>query len=89
MRIRGIQARVVMTFGQNLQRLRNKARLSQAGLAKRSGISVNSIQNWEIDRNQPRIEALPKLARALGVGLESLIGAIGGGRVKKGEGRSG
>jgi transcriptional regulator with XRE-family HTH domain len=62
-----------MTFGQNLQRLRNKARLSQAGLAERSGISVNTIQNWEIDRHQPRIDALPMLAQALGVGLESLI----------------
>ena len=62
-----------MTFGQNLQRLRNKAKLSQAGLAERSGISVNTIQNWEIDRHQPRIDALPKLAKALGVELETLI----------------
>ena len=62
-----------MTFGENLQRLRNKAKLSQAGLAERSGISVNTIQNWEIDRHQPRIDALPKLAEALGVRLENLI----------------
>ncbi len=66
-----------MTFGENLQRLRNKAKLSQAGLAKRSGISVNTIQNWEIDRHQPRIEALPRLADALGVRLESLILPMG------------
>ena len=65
-----------MTFGQNLQRLRNKAGLSQAGLAERSGISVNTIQNWEIDRHQPRIEALPKLAEALGVALDALIPII-------------
>jgi transcriptional regulator with XRE-family HTH domain len=62
-----------MTFGENLQRLRNKAGLSQAGLADRSGISVNTIQNWEIGRHQPRLEALPKLAAALGVGVEALL----------------
>jgi transcriptional regulator with XRE-family HTH domain len=62
-----------MTFGQNLQRLRIKAKLSQAGLAQRSGISVNTIQNWEIDRHQPRIEVLPELAKALGVELHSLF----------------
>jgi transcriptional regulator with XRE-family HTH domain len=62
-----------MTFGQNLQQLRNKARLSQAGLAERSGISVNTIQNWEIDRSRPRIDALPRLAKALGVELVCLI----------------
>jgi transcriptional regulator with XRE-family HTH domain len=62
-----------MTFGENLQRLRNSAGLSQAGLADRSGISVNTIQNWEIGRHQPRLDALPKLAAALGVGVEALL----------------
>ena len=72
-----------MTFGENLQRLRTKAKLSQAGLAERSGISVNTIQNWEIDRHLPRIEVLPRLARALGVGLEALVGASANGAGKR------
>lgn len=36
------------------------------------GISLRSLQNWEIDRNLPRIDHAAKLARALGVSLDEL-----------------
>jgi transcriptional regulator with XRE-family HTH domain len=61
-----------MSFGRNLQALREQAGLSQSQLANGAGISVKTLQNWEIDRNQPRLDALVKLARALSVSLEKL-----------------
>ena len=38
-----------MTFGQNLQKLRERAGLSQSDLARRAGLSLRSLQNWEIE----------------------------------------
>jgi transcriptional regulator with XRE-family HTH domain len=61
-----------MTFGQNLQKLRERAGLSQSDLARRAGLSLRSLQNWEIDRYLPRIDAAAQLARALGVSLDQL-----------------
>ncbi len=68
-----------MTFGKNLQALRKKAGLSQSGLAQAAGLPVGSIQNWELDRYLPRIDAAAKLARALGVSLDELA-EFGGGK---------
>jgi transcriptional regulator with XRE-family HTH domain len=62
-----------MAFGQNLQRLRLAAGLSQAGLADKTGIPVKTIQSWEISRRTPRwIALLYKLARGLDVPMETL-----------------
>jgi transcriptional regulator with XRE-family HTH domain len=62
-----------MSFGQNLQTLRIKAGLSQAGLVEKTGIPVRTIQNWEIGRRTPGwIEMLAKLARGLNVPMEAL-----------------
>ena len=62
-----------MSFGKNLQALREAAGLSQSELAEKSGISVKTIQNWEIDRNSPRMDALVRLAQALGTTLDMLV----------------
>lgn len=62
-----------MSFGIRLQTLREQAGLSQTALAERAGMSVDSIQNWEQGRTQPRLDALPRLARALGVSIDSLV----------------
>src|SRR5438876_190502 len=62
-----------MTFGSNLQALRKKVSLSQSQLAAKAGVSVKSLQNWEIDRSRPRMDALVQLAQALGVALEVLM----------------
>src|SRR5262245_55236723 len=62
-----------MGFAAQLRRLREAAGLSQAGLAERAGTSIDSIQNWEQGRTRPRIEALGKLARALGATVDALL----------------
>ena len=61
-----------MNLGQNLQAIREKAGLSQSQLATKAGVSIKTLQNWEIGRNQPRLEALVKLAQALEVPLERI-----------------
>jgi transcriptional regulator with XRE-family HTH domain len=66
-----------MSFGRNLQRLREQAGLSQSELAKKANVSVKTLQNWEIDRNQPRFDAIVKLAQVLGVSIESFVAGMG------------
>jgi transcriptional regulator with XRE-family HTH domain len=61
------------TMGQRLQRLRQAARLTQAELARRAGVPLRSLLNWEQDRRQPRLDAVVDLARLLGVPLEELL----------------
>lgn len=59
-----------------LQNLRKSAGLSQGGLAKASGISVRTIQDYEqgkLDVNGIGIKRARDLARALGVAIEELI----------------
>lgn len=62
-----------MGFAENLQRLRESAGLSQSGLATKSGIPLRSIQNWEQGHRTPRADVLLSLAKALGVGVDSLL----------------
>jgi transcriptional regulator with XRE-family HTH domain len=76
-----------MTFGQNLQKLRKEADLSQSQLAGLTGIPVKTIQSWEISRRTPRwIDMLARLAKGLKVPIESLVpeeeGEGDGGRSK-------
>ena len=70
-----------MGFGQNLQKLRLEAGLSQSGLATKAGIPVKTIQNWEISRRTPRwIVLLVKLAQGLNVPMENLVADVIDGR---------
>jgi transcriptional regulator with XRE-family HTH domain len=59
--------------GKHLQELRTKAGLSQSQLAEKAGVKVASLRGWEIDRRQPKTEALLALAQALGVELAELV----------------
>ena len=81
-------------FGKMLKTLREEAKLSQAALAERSGLSVRSIQNWE-QGHRPVPPWCWRSARAIGVPAEKLLEGIAGdeppappkprGRKKKGE----
>jgi transcriptional regulator with XRE-family HTH domain len=62
-----------MTFGARLKQARERAGLSQAELARRSGLSVRNVQNWEQGHREPLAGRLLALARALGVPVESLL----------------
>jgi transcriptional regulator with XRE-family HTH domain len=62
-----------MSFGKRLQELRRVAGLSQTDLAKQSGISIDSLRNWEQDRALPKIDAAARLARHLKVLVDELV----------------
>ena len=62
------------TFGQRLKRLREAKGLSQAKLAVAAGVSAGSLRNAEYDRREPLIGLAAKIAAALGVTLDELVG---------------
>jgi 8-oxo-dGTP diphosphatase len=45
---------------------------TQAALARRLGVSANTVRSWELDRAQPRKAAAKRLAKVLGVKVEDL-----------------
>jgi transcriptional regulator with XRE-family HTH domain len=62
-----------MLFAELIQKLREQAGLSQSELARKAGVPVRSIQNWEQGHRLPRPQALLPLAGALGVAIDKLI----------------
>ncbi len=60
-------------FGARIQRLRTKAGLNQAQVAKRMGVSAPSISNWEKGRARPKRGRMVKLAAILGVSISDLM----------------
>lgn len=60
----------------NLKKLRNKKRWSQERLAREAGISYHTLIKIEQDRiKNPKLETLIKLAKALGVSIDRLVGS--------------
>lgn len=62
-----------MTVGTRLRDLRQNARLSQAELAKRAGVTTNTIGRIERDETPPRWSTMGKVAQALGVTIHDLL----------------
>lgn len=63
-----------MSIAQNLKLARKTARLSQAELAEKSGVSLGAVQYAENPVHEPSVGTLRKLAKALDTPLLSLIG---------------
>jgi transcriptional regulator with XRE-family HTH domain len=59
--------------GQNVQRLRIKAGLSQAALAERMGVDRAYLSGLELGQRNPTVVTLWHIAEALGVKLHSLV----------------
>ena len=57
----------------NLLRLRKEQNISQAKLAKLSGVSLGFIKGLEAKRHNPSIETLEKIAKALRVDVKDLL----------------
>lgn len=62
-------------FGARLLRLREMAGLTQASLAEAAGVPITTLRNWEHGRREPLASAVRKLASALGVTTDVLLGA--------------
>jgi transcriptional regulator with XRE-family HTH domain len=65
-------------FGKRLRALREAACKSQGELADKAGLSRTFVNQLEAGNRDPSLSTLTRLARALGVKLEALIGAEGG-----------
>jgi transcriptional regulator with XRE-family HTH domain len=62
------------TIGDNIKRLRKNKSLTQNDLAIKSGLTRESIGNYERGDRQPNIEMLTKISDALEVPVSTLIG---------------
>ena len=62
------------TFGQRLKAIRKDARLTQAELAEKLMVSVQSVSKWECDNAMPDIALIVPLAAILGVTTDCLLG---------------
>lgn len=63
-----------MSFGENLKIARIKNKLTQQQVADMVGISKSTITNYEADKRQPDVFMIKKLAHALNVTGDYLIG---------------
>ena len=61
------------SFGERLRRLRKKSGLTQEQLAESVGVSLKTVQRWEFNERQPRMEEIKALAKALGVSEADLL----------------
>lgn len=65
------------TIGQRIKSARKKANLTQAQLATKCGLAPISVQQYERDKRQPRLEQLQQIADALGCSLLFLTSGEG------------
>ncbi len=64
-----------MAFKDTLRRLREAAGLTQQQLAVAAGVTTSAVTQMEAGKIQnPRLDTVKALARALGVGLMDLVG---------------
>jgi transcriptional regulator with XRE-family HTH domain len=62
------------SFGDRLRRIREEKRLNQSDLAERTGFQPSAISHFESGRRAPSFDNLKKLADALAVTIDFLIG---------------
>ena len=62
-----------MTTGQRLRELREAAGLSQARLAKLTGVSRNAVSQWEAGTTQPTANRLTLISRSLNVPIDDIM----------------
>jgi transcriptional regulator with XRE-family HTH domain len=61
-------------MSERFRRLREEAKLTREEAAQRSGIPVGTLRNWERGKRLPRVDHAMRLARALGVSMDELLG---------------
>jgi transcriptional regulator with XRE-family HTH domain len=77
------------TFGDRLALARESQNLTQEQLAKRLGLRVQTIRNWEFDRSEPRANRLQMIAGFLNVSMIWLLTGEGaGGPAPRGAGNA-
>jgi len=64
-----------MGFGKELLRLRKEQKLSQDAIAQQLGVNKKNVSRWENEEVLPNVEMGAKVATALGVSLDAMLGA--------------
>lgn len=67
------------TFGDRLARAREHAGMDQAALARRLGVKLVTVRNWETDRSEPRANRLQMVSGLLGISIIWLLTGDGEG----------
>lgn len=62
-----------MTVGQRIQKARKEKKLTQKELAAKLGLATGTIQQYELDKRQPRLEQFRAIASALNVDVNWLM----------------
>jgi transcriptional regulator with XRE-family HTH domain len=61
-------------MGERFKDLREQARMTQVEAAERSGVPLSTLRHWEQGHTLPRLDLAVRLARVLGVDLNTLAG---------------
>lgn len=61
-----------MSFGRNLATVRKEKGLTQEALVQKSGVAISQIRRYEADKSSPTLDVLMRLAKALGVAIDTL-----------------
>lgn len=61
-------------IGKKIAQLRTQHKLSQKELARRTGVSVATIKNWEGDSSDPCLENIKSLSNIFNVTTDSRLG---------------
>ena len=67
------------TFGDRVAAAREQTGMTQSEMAKRLGIKVSTLRNWEQDLSEPRANRLSMMAGLLNVSIMWLLNAEGEG----------
>lgn len=65
-----------MTLGENIKELRKINDITQEELGKKLNVSHKTVSSWEIDRTEPSIGMISKMASFFGCEISDLIGDV-------------
>ena len=60
-------------FGKNIKELRKVKGVTQIQLAQQLQVSYGTVACWEINRHQPDLETIKKIAKFFNVTVDSLL----------------
>lgn len=73
-RYNAVMEAMAVSVADKVRSLRRERGWLQQELARRAGVSMQTVSNLETGRHVPDTATLLKIARALGVGLGELLG---------------
>lgn len=65
-----------MNYGDSIKNARKKAGLTQKELAEKAGLAEITIRQYETNKREPRSENLKKIAAALEIPVDDLLGGL-------------